>query len=507
MSHLKDKLKESLQAVLPICFIVSFLSMSFSPIQTDTFALFFFGSFLLVIGMGLFTLGAEMSMTVMGEEIGKKVSESNNIVLMILLCFTLGTIITIAEPDLSVLAEQVASIPSTTLILCVSIGVGIFLVLGQLRNVFHWKLNQLLIILYAIIFIIVIFADNDFIPVAFDSAGVTTGPITVPFIMAFGIGLAKLRSDENSSADSFGLIALCSIGPILAVLLLSIFYHPDSTSTAETILLSATTMQDVAKAFLVELPSYFKEVALALSPILVLFILFQLITKKFSKHALGRITLGLIYTYVGLVLFLCAANVGFMSCGTLIGTNLVDRPILLVFIGALIGYFIVKAEPAIIVLTDQVEEISNGSIKAETIEHALSISIALSIALSMIRVLTGISILYFLIPGYVIALGLSFVVPPIYTGIAFDSGGVASGPMTTTFLLPFAMGACEALGGNMMQDAFGIVAMVAMTPLITIQIVGLVDVLKTRKENAIALQQFIDENDEICYFDEVLEYE
>lgn len=508
LKKLKEKLYESIQAVLPICIIVTFLSMTFTPLGTDIFALFFFGSILLILGMSLFTLGAEMSMTVMGEEIGKKVAESKNIALTISICFILGTVITIAEPDLAVLAEQIPSIPNSILIVSVSIGVGVFLVIGQMRNIFHLKLNCLLIIFYGIIFCIVVFSNPDFIPVAFDSAGVTTGPITVPFIMAFGIGLARLRIDENASNDSFGLIALCSIGPILAVLLLSIFYNPTNAISDNTTLFTATTMKEILNAFLIELPSYFEEVAFALLPIIILFVTFQMKTKKFPKHTLIKIAMGLIYTYLGLVLFLCSANVGFMNAGTLIGEYLANNnSILLILIGALIGYFIVKAEPAIIVLTDQVEDISNGAISAKTIEHALSISIAFSIALSMIRVITGISILWYLIPGYITAIILSFITPPIYTGIAFDSGGVASGPMTTTFLLPFAMGACKILGGNMMTDAFGIVAMVALTPLITIQIVGVIDLFKTKKATATALNYFCNENNEILFFDEEFDYE
>lgn len=499
---LEEKLKEASKSVLPICVIVTLLSMSISPLDTDVFALFLIGTILLILGMALFTLGAEMSMTVLGEEIGKKVAASKHLTVTVLVCFALGTVITIAEPDLSVLAKQVPSIPNMVMILTVAVGVGVFLVIGQLRNIYHWKLNRMLMVFYAIIFIMVIFVNQNFVPVAFDSAGVTTGPITVPFIMAFGIGLARLRNDENNSSDSFGLVSLCSIGPVIAVLLLSLFYETSATSEAAGIL-QAGNMQEVALSFLHALPQYGEEVLIALLPIGVIFILFQILTRKFSSHALKKIIFGLIYTYVGLVLFLCAANVGFMSAGTLIGASLASsNQALLVVIGAVIGYFIVKAEPAVIVLTHQVEDISNGAIKAKTIEHALSISIACSVALAMIRVTTGISILWFLVPGYIIALLLSLKVPGIYTAIAFDSGGVASGPMTTTFLLPFAMGACSAIGGNVMQDAFGIVAMVAMTPLITIQIIGLVDVLHTKHMTKKALAEISAMNNEVIYFAE-----
>lgn len=495
--QLHEKTIESCQAVLPVCFIVTLLAMSLSPLSTETFALFVVGSILLVLGMGLFTLGAEMSMTVMGEAVGKKLAETKNIFFVLFVCFILGVVVTIAEPDLTVLATQVQSIPNVVLIATVGLGVGIFLVIGQIRNYKLLKLRNLLLIFYALIFVACIFVEQEFIPVAFDSAGVTTGPITVPFIMAFGLGLTRFREDENSSSDSFGLISLCSIGPILAVLVLSLFYSTSAINVSETIPLSVSNMQEVGNAFLTSIPTYFKEVFIAFLPIVCIFIIFQIFTSSFSKKMIFKMGIGFVYTFVGLVLFLTAANIGFMEAGQRIGESLaLMNKFLLIPVGGLIGYFIVKAEPAVILLTHQVEEVSNGSISSKSIEKALSIGIAVSIACAMIRVITGISILWFLIPGYCFSILLSRFVPSIYTGIAFDSGGVASGPMSATFLLPFSMGACSALQGNIMTDAFGVVAMVAMTPLITIQCVGLIDVLKSRKSKKVI------ENNEIIFFEE-----
>lgn len=501
--QLYEKILESCKAVLPICFIVIVLAMTVTPLTTDIFSLFVIGSIMLVVGMGLFTLGAEMSMTIMGEEIGIKLSESKNIVLTLLVCFVLGFVVTIAEPDLSVLASQIQSIPNLVLILVVGIGVGLFLVVGQIRNMKYLKLRNLLLVFYSIVFLLALSVDRNFVAVAFDASGVTTGPITVPFIMALGIGLARSRDDENASNDAFGLISLCSIGPILAVLILSLFYKPTDAYTTSTTILEIHNMYDVGQAFLTSLPVYFHEVFVAFLPIVAICFLFQIFTRTFSKHSLIKIAIGLIYTFLGLVLFLTAANVGFMSTGSLIGEYLALRnPYLLVLFGAIIGYFIVKAEPAVILLTHQVEEISNGSISAKAIEHALSIGIAFSIACAMFRMIRHISILYFLIPGYAISILLSFVVPSIYTGIAFDSGGVASGPMTATFLLPLATGACNSLGGNILTEAFGIVAMVAMTPLITIQILGLINTMQVYKTNKLALNKLCEDNLDVIYFEE-----
>ena len=342
----------------------------------------------------------------------------------------------------------------------------------------------------------------DFLAVAFDSGGVTTGPITVPFIMSLGLGIASTRSDKNSASDSFGLISLCSIGPILCVLLLGIIYRPEPASTSINTVPTISTTAQAAQYFFHSFPEYLEEVAMALFPIAGLFLVFQTTTRRFKRGMLLRIGLGLLYTYAGLVLFLCGVNVGFMPAGQLIGATIANGvKWLLVPIGMLIGYYIVKAEPAVSVLTKQVEEISNGSISQRAMGLAMSIGVCVSVGLAMIRVLTGLNIFWLLIPGYAISLGLTFLVPSIFTGIAFDSGGVASGPMTATFLLPFAQGACHALGGNMMIDAFGIVAMVAMTPLATIQIMGLSSVVRHKLARRRLRSRMELVEDMVLYFD------
>ena len=479
---LMEKIRESLRATLPITAIVLALAVTIAPLTPGTLVLFLFGALLLVVGMGLFTLGVDMSMIPMGDGIGVAISRAKKIAPPLLVCLILGIVVTVAEPDLQVLAEQLPTVPNLTLILAVALGVGVFLVLSQVRMLLHIPLSHTLVFFYVIVFILAYFAPNDFIPAAFDSGGVTTGPITVPFIMALGIGMAAIRSDKDSGSDSFGLVAMCSIGPVLSVLLLGIFMPDmDAAYTPVSIPVLDTT-RDAALVFAKELPGYIGEVALALLPVVAIFGLFQLLFRRFHRRQLGKILVGLLYTYAGLVLFLVGVNVGFMPAGATIGASIASSRLkwLLVPIGALVGYFIVRAEPAVQVLARQVEEISGGSITQRSIHYALSIGIALSVGLAMVRILMGISLMWFLIPGYTISLGMTFFVPQIFTGVAFDSGGVASGPMTTTFLLPFAMGACEALGGNVLTDAFGIVALVAMTPLCTIQLLGLADRIRER---------------------------
>ena len=474
--NLLEKLKESLGAVLPIIGIVLVLCFSIAPIPNSVLMTFVVGAVLLIIGMMFFTLGAEMAMTPMGERIGTKLTNTRKISVVIVLCFILGFIITISEPDLQVLAEQVPSIPNYTLIIAVATGVGIFLVAAVLRMLFGIPLAHMLLILYPIIFILASIVPQDFLTVAFDSGGVTTGPMTVPFIMALGIGFSAVRSDKHAENDSFGLVALCSVGPILAVLLLGLLYHPEESGYEQTMIVKTDNSVEMWQLFQEGLPYYMKEMLISLLPIILFFFIFQIVSLHLHKKTLVKIIIGIIYTYIGLVLFLTGVNVGFMPAGNYLGQVIagLSYPWIIVPIGMLIGYFIVKAEPAVYVLTEQVEELTSGAISAKAMGMSLSIGVAFSLGLAMVRVLTGISILWFLLPGYAVALGLTFFVPKIFTAIAFDSGGVASGPMTATFLLPFSMGACETLGGNVVTDAFGVIAMVAMTPLITIQILGLI---------------------------------
>ncbi|MBD5533853.1 MAG: DUF1538 domain-containing protein [Lachnospiraceae bacterium] len=475
-SKLIEKSKETLKAVVPIILIVLLLSFTIAPISPDILMEFLIGAVMLIVGMLFFTIGAEMAMTPMGERVGTTMTKSRKLLVMIVVSFALGFVITISEPDLQVLAQQVPSIPNLILIVAVAVGVGLFLVFALLRMLLRVPLPPLLLLFYAILFALAAFVPKDFLAVAFDSGGVTTGPMTVPFIMAFGIGISAIRSDKHAAEDSFGLVSLCSVGPIIAVLILGMIYHPESTEYLSDAIPEITDSVELGRLFVRGIPVYLREMAVSLLPIVLFFGAFQLISRDMKKKTLIKILIGLVYTYVGLVLFLTGVNVGFMPAGNYLGQVIAGLPYawIIVPIGMIIGYFIVQAEPAVFVLTKQVEEITSGAISAKAMETSLSVGVATSIGLAMIRVLTGISIMWFIVPGYAIALLLTFFVPKIFTSIAFDSGGVASGPMTATFLLPFAMGACNAVGGNIITDAFGVVAMVAMTPLITIQSLGLI---------------------------------
>ena len=484
---LKEKIQESLSTVLPITAVVLLLSIFLLPIDVGTVALFLTGACFLIVGMGFFQLGAEISMMPLGEGVGHHLVRTKNLLITIVVCFIVGMIITVAEPDLQVLSNQVPSVPNAVLVWTVAFGVGIFMIIAVLRILLNISLLKILIVLYPVLFLVSFLVPADFTAIAFDSGGVTTGPMTVPFIMALGIGLSSSRSDKDSANDSFGLIALSSIGPILMVLLLGIFYHPTDAVYTSVTIPDVETTKDVLDQFIRAFPQYTEEVLISMLPILAVFMLFQIKTRKYHRRQLLRMCVGFLYTIAGLVLFLVGVNIGFAPVGNLLGEQMVSSSYqwLLIPVGLLIGYYIVKAEPAVQILTHQVEDITDGMVTTAQMNLCLSVGVAGAVGLAMFRVLTGIPIYWILIPGYLLALGMSYRVQPILVGIAFDSGGVASGPMTSTFLLPLTMGACTALGGNVVTDAFGVVALVALAPLIAIQIMGLVYEHKLKKSSGI----------------------
>ena len=493
-----SKIKESLISVLPVTLIV--IILNFTPLinlSVKEIVTFSVSALFLILGIGFFTLGADVAMTPMGEHVGAGLTKSQNLKLLTLVCFALGVLITIAEPDLTVLANQVGS---KLIVIFVGVGVGIFLVLSVLKIVFKRDLASLLIYFYMVLFALALLvlsvdAQNfQLIPLSFDSGGVTTGPITVPFIMALGVGIATTIGGRNASENSFGLVAMCSVGPILAVLCLSLINGGDVSAPSVNDYLIA---DNIGAYTLHTLLITAKDVTIALGLVVVFFFVINYIFLKLPKMKILQILVGTAFTYVGLIVFLTAVHVGFMPVGFKIGSELASSSkIAVVIVAFVLGLVVVLAEPAVHVLNKQVEEITQGTVSKKAMMIALSIGVGASICLSVIRIIFRFSILYYLIPGYLISLGLSFFVPKIYTAIAFDSGGVASGPLTSTFILPFAIGVCVAFGGNILSDAFGIVAMVAMTPLITIQLLGFTAIYRKRFSEKLAMKKILDEEDD-----------
>ena len=501
MKELGEKIKEALVSALPITLIVYLLALTplFDLNRTELIT-FTVGAVLLVVGIGMFNLGADLAMTPMGTHVGAGLSRQRKLGLLLGVCFVLGMLITIAEPDLQVLANQVSAVMNgTVLIYVVGAGVGAFLLVAILRIVFRKTLSNILMLFYMLLFalslMLAVNGNPDLLPLSFDSGGVTTGPITVPFIMALGVGISGVLGDKRSQENSFGLVALCSIGPILAVLVLGIFsdnglaYQVPDYSVSEHIFSS----------FLHTAGHTAKEVAIALGLIVVFFLICQLAFLKLPKKRLKKIALGVAFTYVGLVLFLTGVNVGFMPVGYKLGHTLGqgNRWFMIGF-GLVTGVLVVLAEPAIHVLNKQVEDVTGGFVTRKAMITGLCIGVGASIALSMIRIVFDFSLVYYIIPGYFISLALSLFVPPVYTAIAFDSGGVASGPMTSGFILPLATGACVAMQGSeaVLRDAFGVVALVAMTPLITIQLLGFKAIVTRRVKERKAMQRILGADDQ-----------
>lgn len=478
MHLIKDKIVESLKSVLPIALIVFVLSMTIVPMSTGDMLLFIIGVACLVFGMSLFTAGAEMSMQPLGSKIGSAIAGSGKIWLIAFISFIIGILVTISEPDLLILAENVNS---KELVYIVSVGVGIFLMIAVLRIVFSISLTFLMLLFYVAALVMAFFVSPTFLPLAFDSGGVTTGPMTVPFIMSIGAGVSAAKISADNRDDSFGITGLCSIGPIIAVLAFGIIGKMEGNYKNAPSPIIDNTREGVG-VYAEGLFSHGLDVLFALLPIVVFAILFQLVTRAFTKVQMIRLGVGIAYVLVGLAIFLTGATIGFVPMGSAIGKNLAEihEGLLLVPISMLLGYFIVKAEPSVYVLNKLVETMSAGAISGKTTGFGLSVGVSAALGLAAVRVLTGISILWFLIPGYIIALTLSFFVPKIFVGISFDSGGVASGIMMSAFVLPLCMGACDVLPyADVMTDAFGCVALVAMAPIIAIQLCGLAYRLKT----------------------------
>ncbi len=492
-----NQMYSSIKSIIPITIIVLIISVIFFDASLiNLMPAFLIGSLLLIFGMTLFNIGAEISMIEIGSRIGNNLTKKRNISFILLLSFIIGFIITIAEPDLRVLSSQVPSISSNILINTVGLGVGLFLLFSTIRMLFQLNYAVILSILVVVAFVIAIFTPSEFVPLAFDSGGVTTGPLSVPFIIALSTGLAFKRNDKKKKEDTFGMISFCSIGPVIVVLILGIIFNAKSSYVPYNIPYYNSYF-DVIKSFITTFPKYFWEVLLSLTPIVLFFLAYNILFLKLKRKIIHKIFLGLIWTYLGLTLFLTGINVGFMPMGYMVGKIVSNYEILLIPLAMIIGYFIVSSEPAVGVLTEQIENITNGNIRRNIINVSLGIGVSIATGLSILRVLTGISIWWFLLPGYLIALLLIPFVPEIFTAIAFDSGGVASGTMSATFLLPFAIGIAEAFNRNVLTDAFGLIAMIATMPLITIQVVGVIYKIKTKKQ--------IDYYDPI-YNEEIVDY-
>ncbi len=489
MSVITDKVKEVLYSVLPITIIVLLLNFTVTPMESYVIWRFLFGALLIIIGLSVFLFGVDIGITPLGNLMGASIAKTNKVWVVATLGIVLGFFISVAEPDLQILADQVdfvtsGLIPKMSILLIVSLGIAIMLTTGLIRIVYNIPLYKMLTVLYVFIFILSIFTSQEFLAISFDASGATTGALTVPFILALATGTSALKKDSKASEkDSFGLVAITSTGAIISVLMMSIISKSDIiSSNLESIHLQS---KSIFAPFIHEIPIISGEVLLALIPIMILLLIFQKKSFHLTFKALRKILKGFLYTFVGLVLFLVGVNAGFMDVGRFVGYQLAsfENKVPIILVGFILGLVTILAEPAVHVLTDQIEDVTSGYVKRKVVLLALSIGVGFSVALSILRILVpNIKLWHYLLIGYIISIALTYVVPKLFVGIAFDSGGVASGPMTATFILSFAQGAAEAIdGADVLIDGFGIIAMVALTPLITLQILGFIYKLKSGK--------------------------
>ncbi|NLM37114.1 MAG: DUF1538 domain-containing protein [Firmicutes bacterium] len=489
MNVLFQKFKEVLFAVTPVTVIVLILNFTLTPLDYHLLVRFLLGAFLIIIGLTIFLFGVEIGITPIGNLMGNALTRSNKVWFVGLAGLILGFFISIAEPDLHILAGQVQTVTAgvlsqTSIVVVVSVGIAVLLTLGLFRIVYNLPLNKMLTLIYLLILILGIFSSSGFIAISFDASGATTGALTVPFMLALAYGVSSLKKNGTASEeDSFGLVGVASAGAILAVIVMSLFSRGDELSGS--LELQITQSSSIIAPFLHELPTVAGNIILALLPLLITFLFFQKFSIQLPRRAFKKIIKGLLYTFIGLVLFLTGVNAGFMDVGSLVGYRLamLEQPWLVFLIGYILGLAVILAEPAVYVLTTQIENVTSGYVKRRIVLFALSLGVGCAVTLSMVRILIpGVHLWHFLLPGYIISISLSYVVPSLFVGIAFDAGGVASGPMTATFVLAFAQGVAEATeSANVLIDGFGVIAMVALTPLIALQVLGFIYKIKSQK--------------------------
>ncbi|HLU23543.1 MAG TPA: DUF1538 domain-containing protein [Bacillaceae bacterium] len=488
MSVLVSKLKEVLYAVIPITVIVLLLNFTVIHLESSLIIRFIIGAILIIIGLSIFLFGVDIGLTIIGQNMGASIAKSNKIWVVIIAGLLLGFFISIAEPDLHILGGQIELVTSGLItkwliVVIVSIGIAALLAFGLVRIVYNIPLYKVLTVIYLLIFVIAIFTSPEFLAISFDASGATTGALTVPFILALALGVSLLKKDSKASEkDSFGLVAIASTGAIISVMIMSIVSKSDKISGS---LEQVNISNSIIGPFIKKLPIITGEVLLALLPIVIIFLIFQKISFKLSKKTVRNILIGIFFTFIGLILFLVGVNAGFMDVGSAVGYSIanLDNKAYIVIVAFVLGFVTILAEPAVHVLTHQIEDVTSGYVKRSIVMIALSIGVGFAVLLSMLRIIIpDLQLWHLLLPGYAIAIAMTYFVPKLFVGIAFDSGGVASGPMTATFILAFVQGAAEAIeGANVLVDGFGMIAMVALTPLIALQVLGVIFKLKSKK--------------------------
>ena len=495
-NKLVDNLIDSFSSVMPIAIIIMIIGFTIS-LPNDTIFSFSLASVFLIFGITLFTTGANMSIVLMGESIGNFLAKKGKIKLILIFSLVMGIVITISEPDLMVLASEIPSIPSFLMIFLVALGIGIFLAIAVYRIIKKFSYRPIITFSLIIIMTLLYFSTEEFIPLSFDAAGVTTGPMSVPVIVAFGYGIAKMRSDKDSTGDTFGLCGLASLGPIIVLLILGLFFNNSASYNTNSFVSNTSIFNKYFSNFLISL----RNIIISITPIIGVFIISNIMGNKISKKNIIRIIVGISLTILGLSLFLMGVSSGFMEAGFLIGKTITssDYKLLLIPLGMILGFVIINAEPAIKILNKQISDLTEGSISSKLINLCLSIGVSIAIGFSISRVLFNIPFIYIIVPGYFLAAFLMYYTPNTFVTIAYDSGGAACGALTTSFLLPLCIGATFSNGSNILALAFGVGSLVCLMPIIIIQILGIVYDKKLRSDkNTIKLDEKIIDY-EVCY--------
>lgn len=512
-------------SIIPIAVIVLVLSFTgLAPINNTDYVSLAIGTIIMIIGLSFFQIGAQNGLIRVGEYMGASLSKQKNLIIVIVFAFLLGSLITCAEPSILIMSKQ-AGLDPIILIGSIAAGVGIFVVIGILRIVFHKSLNVWYLAFYLIVFMLLCILQVDpnnhaFLPFIFDAGGITTGSATVPFILALGAGVAMTRGGNRSKDSSFGLVGLASIGPIITMVIMILINSsgfapyevkpaplPDMNLVVDFGYIGQRLLGSLLPASDFSTLGSMIEVAMALAPILVIFFVYELIFIKLSLNKVLSLLIGFLVSFVGLSMFLTAVGSTMSPIGLKVGQQLAnEQDWVIILIAFIIGCVTILCEPAVHVLTTQIEDMSDGQLKKETVLATLSIGVGVAICLSVIRTLIGFSIMYYIIPGYLVSLIMMFIVPDLYTAIAFDSGGTASGPMAVSFVLPLIVGIFSERSGlttgvEFYESAFGVVSMVAMTPILAIQILGLASKFKTMYALHIVKNQIHDvRNNEIIHF-------
>ena len=497
-------LKETFLSSLPLAAVMIIVCVFIAPMDSMLdYVKLIVGYSSVVIGQTFFLVGLDSSILPIGKLVGKSLIKLKKVVFIIFFGLVFGLLVTVAEPALEVLARQtnmiMPSVNATLFVWIASTGTGISVGFALWRIIKDWSIKKIFAALYIALFAMIIFVPPEFVALSFDASGATTGDVSVPFVLALGIGVSATLSKRKTNDDTFGIIGIASVGPIMTVFLYGIILKATNGGVLPP---AGVYDPGSAASFLSILLGNFSGVALALFPVVIVFLPFQFFLFKLPKKEFATILVGTIPVYIGLLIFLSGIDFGFAFAGKYIGEVFLDPTRqewfkwILLIVGFVLGMAITLSEPAVTVLGDQLEELTNGHIKKMTMRMTLAIGIGIAAVLSIVKIMTQINILWFLAPLYLIALILMKFTSRLFVGLAFDSGGVTGGALTSAFLTPLTLGVAQAVAAgagpnaqSVLTNGFGIISFISVTPLIAVQTLGIIYDLRLKKVKTSTQQQ------------------